>query len=64
MVGCYFMAIKRYAEYREIGDPARAAAYRKSFAYYTPERLLVSIIFYGPRRCCSSARSSCAIASS
>src|SRR5437667_114714 len=27
MVGCFFMAIKRYAEYREIGDPARAAAY-------------------------------------
>ena len=24
----------------------RAAAYRKSFAYYTPERLLVSIMFY------------------
>ena len=23
MVGCYFMAIKRYAEYREIGDPRR-----------------------------------------
>src|SRR5207342_2099057 len=47
MVGCYFMAIKRYAEYREIGDPARAAAYRKSFAYYTLERLMVSIVFYG-----------------
>jgi 4-hydroxybenzoate polyprenyltransferase len=47
MVGCYFMAIKRYAEYREIGDPARAAAYRKSFAFYTLERLMISIIFYG-----------------
>jgi decaprenyl-phosphate phosphoribosyltransferase len=47
MVGCYFMAIKRYAEYREIGDPAAAAAYRKSFAFYTPERLIVSIMFYG-----------------
>jgi 4-hydroxybenzoate polyprenyltransferase len=47
MVGCYFMAIKRYAEYRDIGDPARAAAYRKSFAWYTPERLMVSIVFYG-----------------
>ena len=46
MVGCYFMALKRYAEYNEIGDPARAATYRKSFAYYTPERLLVSIMFY------------------
>jgi decaprenyl-phosphate phosphoribosyltransferase len=47
MVGAYFMGIKRYAEYRDIGDPARAAAYRKSFAHYTPERLLVSIMFYG-----------------
>jgi 4-hydroxybenzoate polyprenyltransferase len=47
MVGCYFMAIKRYAEYREIGDPVAAAAYRKSFAHYTLERLLVSIMFYG-----------------
>ena len=47
MIGCYFMALKRYAEYRNIGDAARAAAYRKSFAYYTTERLLVSIMFYG-----------------
>jgi decaprenyl-phosphate phosphoribosyltransferase len=47
MIGCYFMAIKRYAEYREIGDRTTAAAYRKSFAYYTSERLLVSIMFYG-----------------
>jgi decaprenyl-phosphate phosphoribosyltransferase len=47
MVGCYFMAIKRYAEYREIADQGAAAAYRKSFAYYTPERLMVSIMFYG-----------------
>jgi 4-hydroxybenzoate polyprenyltransferase len=46
MVGCYFMAIKRYAEYRDIGDPTRAAAYRNSFSYYTLERLLVSIGFY------------------
>jgi decaprenyl-phosphate phosphoribosyltransferase len=47
MVGCYFMAMKRYAEFRDIGDQARAAAYRKSFSYYTEERLLVSIMFYG-----------------
>ena len=46
MVGCYFMALKRYAEYRDIGDPARAVAYRKSFGYYTLERLLVCIVFY------------------
>ncbi len=47
MVGCYFMAIKRYAEFRDIGDRERAVAYRKSFGYYTLERLLVSIVFYG-----------------
>src|SRR5262249_24264562 len=47
MIGCYFMAMKRYAEYRDIGDPARAAAYRRSFAFYTQERLMVSIMFYG-----------------
>ncbi len=46
MVGCFFMATKRFAEYREIGDPARAAAYRKSLGFYTLERLLVSIMFY------------------
>src|SRR5207244_11838223 len=47
MVGCFFMATKRYAEYREIGDAVRAAAYRKSLAFYTPDRLMVSIMFYG-----------------
>jgi decaprenyl-phosphate phosphoribosyltransferase len=46
MVGSFFMAIKRYAEYRYIADPQVAAAYRRSFAYYTEERLLVSILFY------------------
>ena len=38
--------MKRYAEYRHIGDPQVAAAYRRSFAYYTEERLLVSLVFY------------------
>jgi 4-hydroxybenzoate polyprenyltransferase len=46
MVGCFFMATKRYAEYREIGDSQRAAAYRKSLGFYTLERLMVSIMFY------------------
>ena len=41
------MAMKRYAEYRDIADPERAAGYRKSFAFYTEERLLVSVMFYG-----------------
>ena len=46
MVGCYFMAIKRLAELRELADAARAGSYRRSFVHYTPERLLVSIAFY------------------
>ena len=46
MIGAFFMAMKRYAEYRHIGDPAVAAAYRHSFKYYNEERLLVSILFY------------------
>ena len=46
MIGCYFMAMKRFAEYRDIGDPLQAASYRKSFAYYNDQRLLVSVMFY------------------
>ena len=46
MVGCYFMAIKRYSELRFLLDPVQAVAYRKSFAHYTTDRLLVSIVFY------------------
>lgn len=46
MFGAFLMATKRFAEYRAIADPARAAAYRKSFGFYTDQRLLVSIVFY------------------
>src|SRR5439155_25398592 len=46
MVGAFFMAMKRYAEYRHIGNPEVAAAYRRSFKYYTEERLLISRFFY------------------
>lgn len=46
MVGAFFMASKRFAEYRAIGDPSAAADYRSSFRYYTEERLLVSMFFY------------------
>lgn len=46
MIGAFFMGMKRYAEYRHIGNPAVAAAYRGSFAYYTEERLLISLLFY------------------
>lgn len=46
MVGCYFMAIKRFAEFREINDARRSGAYRRSFKYYDERRLLISIVFY------------------
>ncbi len=46
MVGAFFMAMKRFAEYREIADPARAASYRQSFAHYDESRLLISLFFY------------------
>src|SRR5204863_3711874 len=31
MIGAFFMAMKRYAEYRHIGDAKVAGAYRRSF---------------------------------
>ncbi len=46
MAGAFLMAVKRYAEFRHIGNPAVAAAYRRSFKHYTEERLLVSTMFY------------------
>lgn len=46
MVGAFFMAVKRFAEYRRIGDPQISSEYRQSFKYYTETRLLVSIIYY------------------
>jgi decaprenyl-phosphate phosphoribosyltransferase len=46
MAGAFFMATKRFAEYRSIADPTRAAVYRRSFAYYNGDRLLVSMLFY------------------
>jgi 4-hydroxybenzoate polyprenyltransferase len=46
MIGCYFMALKRFSELREIGDAGLAGSYRASFKRYTPESLLVSVMFY------------------
>ncbi len=46
MIGAFFMAVKRFAEYRRINDPEVAANYRASFAHYNEERLLISIIYY------------------
>src|SRR3984885_5095309 len=49
MIGCYFMALKRFSELNELhksGDHSVAGAYRASFKRYTPESLLVSVVFY------------------
>lgn len=46
MLGAYFMALKRFSEYRQIADHGIASSYRKSFRYYTQESLLNSVVFY------------------
>jgi hypothetical protein len=46
MGGAFLMTVKRYAELRLIADRSTAALYRRSFAVYTENSLLVSIMFY------------------
>jgi 4-hydroxybenzoate polyprenyltransferase len=46
MLGGFFMAMKRFGEMRHLGNPAVAMAYRRSFRVYTPDRLLISVVFY------------------
>ena len=46
MLGAFFMTVKRFAEFRKIANPEIASAYRKSFKYYTEQRLLVGITYY------------------
>jgi 4-hydroxybenzoate polyprenyltransferase len=46
MIGAFFMATKRLAEYRYIADPAAAGAYRSSFRHYDEQKLLISMFFY------------------
>ncbi|MCP3918782.1 MAG: UbiA family prenyltransferase [bacterium] len=46
MVGAFFMATKRFAEYRTIDDPKLAASYRRSFRAYDEAKLLASMVFY------------------
>jgi decaprenyl-phosphate phosphoribosyltransferase len=45
MLGAYFMALKRFSEYRQIGSEP-AMRYRRSFEFYTEESLLTSVLFY------------------
>ena len=46
MLGCYFMGLKRFSEFREIGSRQGACAYRKSFENYSERSLLGSVVFY------------------
>lgn len=45
MLGGYFMALKRFSEYRQIGS-GTAILYRRSFVFYTEQALLTSVLFY------------------
>lgn len=44
--GAFLMAVKRFSEYRMIGDPVLAGKYRKSFRCYSEKSLLISSFFY------------------
>ncbi|HUC54069.1 MAG TPA: UbiA prenyltransferase family protein [Candidatus Cybelea sp.] len=46
LIGCYFMALKRYAEYRHLKEDDSLSKYRASLAFFTPELLLFSVVFY------------------
>jgi len=46
MGGAFLMALKRFAEYRAIGDVETAGLYRRSFQRYNEEKLLISSFFY------------------
>jgi len=46
MLGSYFMAIKRFAEFKNIGHAINIATYRKSLAYFSEQKLLSVIIFF------------------
>ena len=46
MGGAFLMGVKRFAEYRYIDDPGRAALYRRSLGVYSLDSLLLSCFFY------------------
>lgn len=45
MLGAYFMTLKRFSEYRQIGCE-RAPRYRRSFEFYSEQGLLSCVTFY------------------
>lgn len=46
MGGAFLMAVKRYSEFRFIGDQELAGLYRRSFKFYNEKSLLISSAFY------------------
>jgi decaprenyl-phosphate phosphoribosyltransferase len=46
MAGAFLMAVKRYSEFRVFPDRETAGRYRRSFARYSEESLLLSSVFY------------------
>ena len=44
--GAFLMDVKRFSEYRMIGDKKTASLYRKSFAFYDERLLLCAACFY------------------
>jgi decaprenyl-phosphate phosphoribosyltransferase len=44
--GAFLMAVKRYSEFRILPDKQTAGLYRRSFAQYSEESLLLSSVFY------------------
>ena len=46
MIGAFFMAAKRYAEFVMINDRNQAAAYRRSFGHYSKNKLLICMFYY------------------
>lgn len=46
MAGCYFMTVKRFAEFRRFDGSAARGAYRRSLASYSEPRLLSASLFY------------------
>lgn len=45
-IGAFFMATKRLAELRFINNSQLASIYRKSFAYYSENTLIISMFYY------------------
>jgi 4-hydroxybenzoate polyprenyltransferase len=46
MIGAFFMAAKRFAEYRSLANRSVAGTYRRSFRHYDDQKLLISMVFY------------------